>query len=312
MENLVKYIKQSTCYHDRRIPFSFERKGITKRNSLHVLFEIMIDVHCHLEQKDYDKDLDKVIESCKKGSLKAVITSCPNPRDFDKTLEIASKYNGFVFPCFGLHPEYIKEFSEKDVDEYLEKLKENKDKMVGFGEVGLDFHWIRESSWQQKQKEQFKELIRFSKELRKPLVVHCRDAFEETIKVLEDEDAKKVLLHMFGGKNLLPRVTENNWLISINYLVTRSKDYKKIARDMPLENLTLETDAPWNGIQKPTDTITSGEIIFKENKELNLVTLRNDPTSIKLTAQKIAEIKGISFDQVWKVCGENAERFFGI
>ena len=272
----------------------------------------MIDVHCHLEQPNFEKDLDKVIENCKKAGLKAVITSCPDPRDLDKTLKILEKYKGFVFACFGLHPEYIKEFSEKQVDEYLEKVKENKDKIVGFGEVGLDFYWVKESSWQQKQKEQFKELIRFSKEIRKPLVVHCRGAYEETVNILENEDAKQVILHMFGGKNLLQRVVENKWLISMNYLVSRSKDYKKIARDILLENLTLETDAPWNGIQKTADQVTSEEIIFKENKDLNLVTLRSDPSTIKPTAEKIAEIKGLGFEQVWKTCGENASKFFGL
>src|SRR3989338_2355186 len=241
----------------------------------------MIDVHCHLEQPNFEKDLDKVIENCKQAGLKAVITSCPNPKDFDRTMEIASKYSGFVFTCFGLHPEYIKEFSEKEVDEWMEKLKQNKNKMVGLGEVGLDFYWVKGANWQQKQKEQFKELIRFSKEIRKPLVVHCRDAYEETIKILEDEDAKKVLLHMFGGKNLLQRVVENNWLISMNYLVARSKDYKKIARDIPLENLTLETDAPWNCVQKPTDSVTSSDIIFRINEEQKIATLRSAPSTIK-------------------------------
>ena len=112
----------------------------------------MIDAHCHLEQKEFDKDLDKVIENCKKAGLKAVITSCANPKDFEKTLQLASKYAGFVFPCFGLHPEYIKEFSEKDVDEYLEKIKQNREKFVGFGEVGLDFYWIKETSWREKKR----------------------------------------------------------------------------------------------------------------------------------------------------------------
>ncbi len=272
----------------------------------------MIDVHCHLEQKDFDKDLDKVIDNCKTAGLKATITSCPNPKDFDKTLKISSKYAGFVFPCFGLHPEYIKEFSEKTVDDYLQKIKENKEKFVAFGEIGLDFYWVKETSWQEKQKEQFKELIRFSKEIKKPLVIHCRDAYEETVKILEDEDAKKALLHMFGGKSLLERVVQNKWLISMNYLVARSKDYKKIARDIPLENLTLETDAPWNGVQKQIDTVASSDVVFKKNPEQKTATLRSDPSTIKLTAQKIAEIKNLPFENVWKACGENAIKFFGL
>src|SRR3989338_10726357 len=169
----------------------------------------MIDVHCHLEQKEFENDLDKVIESCKKTRLKAVITSCANPKDFEKTIGIASKYSGFVFPSFGLHPEYIKETKEKEIAEYLEKIKENKDKIVGLGEIGLDFFWVKEAVWQKKQEEQFAELIRFSKEIKKPLVVHSRDSHERTIRILEQEDAKQVLLHMFGGKEFLQQIIAN-------------------------------------------------------------------------------------------------------
>ena len=272
----------------------------------------MIDVHCHLEQKEFFQDLDKVIAACKKSGVKAVVTSCANPKDLERALEIASKNAGFVFPSVGLHPEYIKEIKEKEISDYLEKIKENKNKIVAIGEIGLDFYWVKESSWQAKQKRQFAELIRFSKEIKKPLVVHSRDSHPDTIKTLEDEDAKNVLLHMFGGKDLIKNILENNWLISINYLVTRSKTYKKIAKDMPLENICLETDAPWNGIQKKPEEVTQTDVIFKENKEQNLLTLRNDPTTIKTTAEKIAEIKEIPFETVWRACGENARKFFSL
>ncbi len=272
----------------------------------------MIDVHCHLEQKEFSQDLDTVIAACKKSGVKAVVTSCAHPKDLERTFEIASKNAGFVFPSLGLHPEYIKEIKEKEVSDYLEKIKENKNKIVAVGEVGLDYFWIKEKAWQEKQKEQFAELIRFSREIKKPLVVHSRDSHQDTIKILENEDAKNVLLHMFGAKDLIKNVWENNWLVSINYLVTRSKTYKKIAKDMPLGNICLETDAPWNGLQKLKGQLGKEDIIFKENKEQNLLTLRNDPSTIKITAQKIAEIKKIPFETVWNACGENAKKFFSL
>jgi TatD DNase family protein len=123
----------------------------------------MIDVHCHLEQKDYDKDRDDVIEKCKK-ELKAVITSCAHPRDFDLTLQLTEKYKNFVFACYGIHPEYIKEVSEKEIDEFLDSLVKNKDKIVAIGETGLDFWWTKEEEWKQKQRELF---IRTSKRIEK-------------------------------------------------------------------------------------------------------------------------------------------------
>ena len=168
----------------------------------------MIDSHCHLEQEAFDKDLGKVIENCKKTGLKAVVTSCANPEHFEKTLQTSSIYSGFVFSSVGLHPEYIKEFSQKTVDDYLEKIKENKNIIIAIGEIGLDFYWVKEKEWQEKQKEQFADLIRFSKEIKKPLVIHCRDANEETIKILGLENTVNLYRSLTDSSrsNIKPRV----------------------------------------------------------------------------------------------------------
>ncbi len=270
----------------------------------------MIDSHCHLEQKQYE-NADDVVELCKK-ELKAVITSCANPEDFGKTIKLTEKYKGFVFACFGLHPEYIKEISEKQKDEYLELVKKNKDKLVGFGEVGLDYKWISENPWQRKQREQFVEMISFSKEIKKPLVVHSRDAGEDTFKILEQEDAKQVLLHFFTYKDLVDRVLENNYNISVNLLVTRNKEVKKIVQKTPLENMMLETDAPWLGPQKSIEELKPEDKVFFKNEKNNLATLVNYPTTIKQTAERIAEIKSLDFEKVWKTCGANANEFFNL
>lgn len=253
----------------------------------------MIDCHCHLEQKDYDSDRDEVIEKCK-NELKAVITSCAHPRDFDLTMQMAENYKDFVFASAGIHPEYIKEISEREIDEIIEKIRQNKDRIVAIGETGLDFFWVKESEWQQKQKELFIQLIELAKELKKPLVIHSRDAHEETIRILEEEDAREVDMHMFGDHHLTERIVNNGWSISINTIILRSKSHKKIARDCPLDRLMLETDAPW----------------LSPRKLLEGIEEKNDPTSIKIVAEKIAEIKKISFEGVWKKCGENAIKFF--
>ena len=253
----------------------------------------MIDVHCHLEQEDYNKDRNEVIEKCRK-ELKAVITSCAHPRDFDLTMQLVDKYKNFVFASCGIHPEYIKEVSEREVDETIEKIKQNKHRIVAIGETGLDFFWIKELDWQQKQKELFIRLINLAKELKKPLIIHCRDAFEDTIKILEQGDAQEVDMHMFGNHNFVKRIIENGWYISMNTIILRSKSYGKVVRDCPLERLMLETDAPWLAPKQLIEGVES----------------RNEPTSIKLVAEKIAEIKNVSFEDVWQKCGENAIKFF--
>jgi TatD DNase family protein len=249
----------------------------------------MIDVHCHLEQENYSKNRDEVIDSCKK-ELKAVITCCAHPKDFDLTMQIVEKYKGFVFATVGIHPEYVKEISENEKKEFLEKIKENKDKIVGIGEIGLDFYWVKEKEWQEKQKELFIELINFAKELNLPLIIHSREAYDEAVRILEQENAKNVLLHMFGANHLVKKVIENNWFVSMNTIVLKSKKHKKVVRDTPLEKIMLETDAPFLGVPGK----------------------RSEPTIIRDVAQKIAEIKKMSFDKVWYNCGSNAVHFFNL
>lgn len=246
----------------------------------------MIDSHCHLEQKDYDKDRDEFIKSLKK-ELKAVVTSCAHPKDIDLTLEIARKHKNFVFACIGLHPEYIKELKESELGNIIEKIRQHKNDIVGIGEVGLDFNWVKEKEWQEKQRELFVEMISLAKEIRKPLVIHSRNAYEEVIRILEQEDAKEVLLHMWGEKKLVDRINENNFFVSIGPIIARSKNHKRIARDIPIERILLETDSPWFG--------DGG---------------RGTPLNIKIPCQKIAEVKKLSFEEVWRKCGQNSISFF--
>jgi TatD DNase family protein len=249
----------------------------------------MIDAHCHLEQADYNSDRDDVIEKCKK-QLNAIVTCCANPDDFNLTMEMIEKYKNFIFATFSIHPIYIKDVSDKQKDEFIELLINNKDKIIAIGETGLDYFHVKENSWQQKQKELFIEFIGLSKELKKPLVIHSRDSMEDTIKILEQEDAKNVLMHLFGARKLLQKVIENNWFISVGPIVQRSKDHKKIVRDMPFDKILLETDSPWFG---------------QEGK-------RNDPTTVISVANRIAEIKKTTPEEIDKITTQNAIRFFDL
>jgi TatD DNase family protein len=249
----------------------------------------MIDAHCHLEQANYNSDRDNVIEKCKK-QLNAIVTCCANPDDFNLTMEMIEKYKNFIFATFSIHPIYIKDISDKQKDEFIELLINNKDKITAIGETGLDYFHVKENSWQQKQKELFIEFIELSKELKKPLVIHSRDSMEDTINILEQEDAKNVLMHLFGARKLLQKVIENNWFISVGPIVQRSKNHKKIVRDMPFDKILLETDSPWFG---------------QEGK-------RNDPTTVISVANRIAKIKKTTPEEIDKITTQNAIRFFDL
>jgi len=247
----------------------------------------MIDVHTHLENEDYDKDREELIARLKK-ELSGVITSCAHPRDYDLTMDLVERHKNFVFSCCSIHPIYIKEISEKDKDEYFRKIRKNRDKIVAVGETGLDYYWVKEEQWREKQKELFREHIKLAKELEKPIVIHARESYEDCIDILEEENAEWVNLHMFGGRKLLERVISNQWFISMNAILLRSKNHKKIVRDMPMDRIMLETDAPW----------------------LSPDGGRNDSLAIKKVAEKIARVKKVEFEKIWRTCGENAIDFF--
>jgi len=251
----------------------------------------MIDVHCHLEQRIMQPDLDEIIRNCKSAGLKAVITCCANPKDWKLMMEMTSRHRDFVFASAAIHPEYVKEITAEEADRFMEVLKDQKDNIVAIGETGLDYAWVKEPEWREKQAEMLRKFIALSKELDKPLVIHARDAYQEVVEILEQEGAKQVLLHMFGANHLVKRVIENGWSVSMNAIVLKSKKHGKVVRDMPLEKLMLETDAPW---------------LHPSGKG------RNDPTSIRVVAERIAEIKKLKFDDVWQTCGKNAANFFGL
>jgi TatD DNase family protein len=249
----------------------------------------MIDVHCHLEQKEYDDKRDEIIENLKR-ELKAVITCCAHPKDFELTLELVKNHPNFVFATAGIHPEYIKEISEKEKDEFLERIKSNKKFLVAIGEVGLDYHWIKEEEFRKKQREWLIEFINLSKEVKLPLIIHCRNADDDCLKILETNDAKKVLWHLFGAKHLITQLVENNYFISIGPILLRSKKHKKIIRDYPLELIMTETDSPWFGVHEKIGY----------------------PTNVKYVIEKIAEIKKKSFEVVEKITETNALKFFSL
>ncbi len=256
---------------------------------------VMIDAHCHLEQKDYNQDRDELIEKCKK-ELKAVITSCAHPDDFDLTMDMVEKHKNFVFANCGVHPEYVKEIPQEKVDDFFDRIEKNKERIVAIGETGLDFHWIKEEEWKEKQRQLFIRHIELAKRLDKPLIIHSRAVFDETLVVLEEQNAKNVLLHMWGEKRLLDRINEKNWFISVNNIVLRSKTYRNVVKRFSLDKTLLETDAPWLSPKKIIDGIDA----------------RNDPLSIKTVANKISELKKVPFDKVWRKCAQNAVSFFNL
>jgi TatD DNase family protein len=246
----------------------------------------MIDVHCHLENKDFDEDRDQVIEDCKKD-LDAVIISCTKPENLDKCLEIAEKHKGFIYLTVSWHPIYIEEVTEEKRKNYFDFIKKNKEKFVGIGECGLDYYWIKEENLREKQKELFIEHIKLARELDLPLVIHSRNAEKECLEILEQQKAEKVLLHFFANYKLAEEVKKTNYFVSINTAILRSKVIRKILKVLGLRRIMIETDAPWMGFGK-----------------------RNTPLGVKLIIDKMAQLEKKRFEEVDKITTQTAINFF--
>jgi len=227
----------------------------------------MIDVHCHLEWRDFDPDREAVIAACRK-EMDAIITSAADPKDYPFTLKLAQQHKNFVFPSLGLHPTEAVKLSGKAIEAALETIREHKKKVVAIGEVGLDYHYIKEEPQIKKSKDIFIQFIQLAQELKKPLVIHSRESNPDVFKLLSDYDAKTVVLHCFGDKNNLPFVLEQGWYLSIATIIATSKNHRKIVRQAPLEKLLTETDAPWlapgRGRNTPLGTRLVLEKIAKE------------------------------------------------
>jgi len=252
----------------------------------------MIDVHCHLEQHELYSRLEELVPKWEK-ELKNVISSCAHISDLEKTLEIYNRFKPFIRICIGLHPEFIKDIRDEDVLRVIKFIRMNLNHISAIGEVGLDYHWVKEPELQEKQKELFIRFIKLAKELNLPIVIHSWDATQNAIEILESENMQKhrVLFHLIQDKDCIQKIIQNNWSISIGPGIAKSKTIKKIARDTPLNKIMLETDSPW----------------FKQE---DIGQKFGEPINVRIALEEIAEIKHVPIKEVEYHTDENAKAFF--
>ena len=247
---------------------------------------MLVDVHCHLDFPQFEKDLDQVIKRAEKNGFVALIANGVHLESNKKVLELSKKYK-IIKPAFGLYPEHAVESSEKEIEEVIDFIR--KKKPIAIGESGIDYFRVKNPD---KQKKAFQKLINLAKELDIPIIIHSRKAEQDTIEILEKSKIKKVIMHCFSGnKELLERAEKNGWMFSIPPSLVRNKTFKKLAKRVPLSRILTETDAPY--------------LSPFEGK-------RNEPSFILESIKKIAEIKGITEDELKKIIYSNYQRMFNI
>ncbi len=242
----------------------------------------LIDIHCHIDTYDKEKGkIDEIIKRAREKGVGIIVNNGVDVKSNRKSLELSSKYPE-IKAAIGLYPINALVMSEGEIDNEIKFIEKNKKKIVMIGEIGID---LKESAELKKQIEIFEKFVKLAMKLNLPVAVHSRNAEEECISVLEKLGAKKVLMHCFsGGMKLVKRIVENNWNLSIPSSVKYNEHFQKIVLITQVENLFCETDSPY----------------LHPNREKD-----NEPANVIESYKKIAEIKGLSFDEVVEIICQN-------
>jgi len=266
----------------------------------------LVDVHCHLEDERFSKDLDEVIKRAQYLGVKSIVVSGANPEANRQVLELTKKYP-IIKASFGLYPidsviskfpnltdDYPRKIESFDYKKELEWIKKNKDICISIGEVGLELQVVKEhkdlEKIKQAQIEVFEASIKLAKELDKPIVLHTRGGELEVIEILENYTTKKVILHCFGGrKSLIKRAAEKGYFFSVPAVITRLQHFQMLVETVDLKQLLTETDAPYLAP-------IAGE--------------RSEPKDVAVTIKEIARIKKLTEEEVAKQIWENYQLVF--
>jgi TatD DNase family protein len=248
----------------------------------------LIDVHSHLQDKEFDNDREDVLENAKKVGVKKIITSTLDLKDAQISMEMFSPYKGSIYMTVGCNPCIM---DEKEIEQIQSFIKERKKDIIGIGEIGLDYYWIEEEQ-RETQKEFFKLWIDFAKEMNLPLIVHSRSAGKYAIEILLEEKYSNVLMHSYDGKvGWAIDAAKQGFYFSIPPSIVNSPQKQKLVKSIDISRIMLESDAPVLGPEK--------------NK-------RNEPQNLVFTVRKISEIKNLSEDSVSEITTRNASEFFKI
>jgi TatD DNase family protein len=252
---------------------------------------MLIDSHAHLEMPDFKKDLEAVIQRAKESGVEYIFTVGTEKKDWKRAVEIADSHPS-IYAILGVHPHNAKEIDGQTYPT-LRGLCRN-GKVKAYGEIGLDF--FRNLSPRDIQLKRFREQIGLAKELGLPIVVHDREAHRQTLEILKSEKAEECggIIHCFSGDDEMAKACmDMGFCISIPGSITfkNAERFREIVERIPLESLLVETDAPF---------ITPEPFRGK----------RNEPSYVRYTAQKVAEIKKVTFEKVAEVTTENALRVY--
>ncbi|MDD5730620.1 MAG: TatD family hydrolase [Candidatus Omnitrophica bacterium] len=252
---------------------------------------MLIDTHCHLDFPEYDQDREEVIKRANLEGVNYLVNVGSSLEGSKRAVALAEKYD-LVYASVGLHPHEADGFSP-DCLNALKTLSAKK-KVVAIGETGLDF--FKNFSSRENQEKLFYATLDLAKEVRLPLVIHCRQAQQEILQIFKTRLPLRAVIHCFSGdENFLKECLSLGFFISFTCNITykKAQDLREMVKLTPLDRLMLETDAPYLSPEG-----------FRGQ--------RNEPSRIKILAQEVAKLRGIGLEELSYATTQNAKKFFNL
>ncbi len=254
---------------------------------------MLFDSHAHYDDERFNDDRDQVILEAHKSGVSYILNASSSMESSVKSIQLAEKFD-FVYASVGIHPHSAAHANDSMMTILAEMASNSK--VVAIGETGLDYHY--DFSPREVQKFWFAQHIYLARQLGLPLVIHDREAHNDVLGLVESEKAKDVggVFHCYSGSvEMADRVLKNNFYISVGGVVTfkNARRLVEVVRHVPLDKLLIETDCPYMAPEPYRGR-------------------RNDSRYVRLVAEKIAEIKGLEFEEVAETTAENARRLFRI
>jgi TatD DNase family protein len=254
----------------------------------------LIDSHAHLTYPELSGRLEGVLARCEQPGVERVITIGTDLEDAKRAIDLAARYPRRVHAAAGFHPHHADPVTDEDLSAMAQLWDDPR--VVAFGEMGLDFHYnlaVRE-----KQRMVFAGQLEIARDRHGPIIIHCREAFEDVVSMLLDHgfENRRVVFHCFTGMVREAQcIAEHGWRISFTGIVTfpKSDELQEIAKTYPLDRLMVETDSPY----------------------LSPVPVRgkkpNEPANVAHTARFLANLRGMSYDELVARTARNTREFFG-
>ena len=248
----------------------------------------LFDAHTHIDMKHFKNDRERVIARAKEAGLVGMVTSSIGVGSFRRTLGIVDKHRGYVFQSAGCS---VSQLTPEEADSIIHLTRKYSDRIVAVGEVGLDYHWIKDAAGRKAQEPLFVKFIELAKELDLPLVVHSRKAESEATEIIAKLFDGDVLMHCYDGPdNVSRQIAENGWYITLPANFGRYRNRVAAAETIPLNQILLETDGPY---LSPTDR-------------------RNEPANLIYGCQTLAEILNLDVSEVATQTTKNSKTFYRI